>query len=270
MKSRFAGFIHCPAFLPPGVGIAAALFVAVLAVLSPQGIKRAEAYTITGDGSILVNASQARVSLVSYEAEFDDVFGMDSPVSQDIFSCKSQPAGVPVDLGIFDAGELVFRLKTPQGNTWLTGPASRNVDNFQHARLTSLSDTVIRIEWEDFWGGVDQDFNDCIVDVVIQELPTPTSTATAMPTATSTPTPMPTSTPTAAPTATPPSGCPGDVNHDGRVDWRDAVIVARAMFSRPGQPCWNPVADLNADGRIDWQDLWIVFRSLANRHCQCR
>ena len=205
MKRKFATPVRPIGFLPPGVGIAAAFLVAALAVLSPQGIGKAEAYTITGDGSILVSASQVAVSLVSYEAEFDNVFGMDSPRPQDIFSCKSQPAGVPVDVGIFGAGELIFRIRTPQGNTWLTGPASRNVDNSQHAQITPISDTVIRIGWEDFWEGGDQDFNDCVVDVTIQEIPTATPTAsnTPAPTATSTPVTYPTATPTDMPAATP-------------------------------------------------------------------
>jgi hypothetical protein len=205
MQRKFASFIHYPSFLPPGVGIAAALFVAALAVLSPQGIGKAEAYTISGDGSIIVNASHVSVTLVWYEAEFDDLFGMDSPVPQDFFSCHTQPAGVPVDAGVFDAGELIFRIKTPDGNTWLTGPASRNADNVQHAQLTPISDTVIRIGWEDYYGGGDQDFNDCVVDVTIQELPTatPTASSTPAPTATSTPAATPTGTHTPLPTDTP-------------------------------------------------------------------
>ena len=195
MKRKFATPVRSIGFLPPGVGIAVALFVAALAVLSPQDIGKAEAYTVTGDNRIVVNASQVQVSLVWYEAEWDNIFGMDSPASQDIFHCKSQPAGVPIDLGIFGAGELVFRLKTPEG-TWLTGPASRNADNIQHAQLEPISDTVIRIHWEDQSGGGDQDFNDCNVEVTIQDLPT------ATPTASTTPAPTATSTPVAEPTAT--------------------------------------------------------------------
>ncbi|MGA2284857.1 MAG: dockerin type I domain-containing protein [Dehalococcoidia bacterium] len=268
MKRKSGRPIRSLPFLPTGLGIAVALLVAALAFLSPQGIGKAEAYSVTNDGRIMVNGSRVHVSLVWYEAELDDVFGMDSPVSQDLFTCKTQPAGVPIDLGVFDAGELVFRLKTPEGNTWYTGPASRNADNFQHAQLEVMSDTVVRIHWEDYYGGGDQDFNDCNVEVTIEDLPTPTSTFTPLPTATSTPTPMPTSIPTS--TVVPPSRCPGDVNHDGRVDWRDAFIVMNAMFSRPGQPRWNPAADLNGDKRIDWSDLEIVFRSLLNPRCWCQ
>jgi hypothetical protein len=204
MKRKFATPVRSIGFLPPGVGIAVALFVTALAVLSPQDIGKAEAYTIA-DGSILINASQVQVSLVWYEAEFDNVFGMKSPESQDIFHCNSQPAGDPIDLGTFGAGELVFRLKTPEGNTWLTGPASSNTDNFQHAQLEQWSDTAIRIHWEDTSGGGDQDFNDCNVEVTIRELPTatPTASSTPVPTATSTPVAEPTATATPPPTDTP-------------------------------------------------------------------
>ena len=103
----------------------------------------------------------------------------------------------------------------------------------------------------------------------------PTATFTpVLPTATFTPTPVPptatpTSTPvvTASPTATAtPSQCL-DIDGDGRVTGRDVSIVARALFSRPGQPRWNPVADVNHDGRVDLRDLLMVVRSLLNPVC---
>jgi hypothetical protein len=281
MKRKFGSPVRSLAFWPPGVWIAVALFVAALAVLSPQGIGKAEAYTITGDGRIVVNASQVQVSLHWYEAEFDNVFGMDSPVPQDILSCKSQPADVLVDIGTFDAGELIFRLKTPEGNTWLTGPASRNADNFQHAQLEPISDTVIRIHWEDQYGGGDQDFNDCNVEVTIHDLPTATPTNTPMPpNATSTNTPAPptstftptatqvVATATATATNTPsPQGCL-DLNGDGKVSGRDVAIVARALFTHPGNRRWNPVADVNHDGQVNLTDLFLVIKSMQNKACR--
>jgi hypothetical protein len=243
MKRKFATPVRSIGFLPPGVAIAAALFLAALAVLSPQGVGKAEAYTITDDGSILVNASQVAVSLVWYEAELDNVFGMDSPVSQDFFSCRSQEAGVPVDAGIFGAGELIFRIKTPDGNTWLTGPASRNADNIQHAQLEPISDTVIRIHWEDQYGGGDQDFNDCNVEVTIQEFPTPT--------------PTPTTTPTA-------SGPCGDVNSSGGTTMVDAMLIAQCVAGLTDCVSLDPwAADVNCSLGESMVDAMLIAQKVA-------
>ena len=205
MKRRLANWFHSPAFWPLGVGIATIFFAVLLAVFTPQNAGKAEAYTITEDGRIIVNAGQVKVTLVSHDADYNNQFGMSSPVSQDFFYCRTQLEGVPIDIGTFGPGELIFRCKTPAGYTWYTGPASRNVDNFQHAHLTRISDTVVRIGWEDLYGGGDQDFNDCVVDVTIEELATatPTATNTPVPTNTSTPTATSTFTPTPTPTNTP-------------------------------------------------------------------
>lgn len=216
MKLRLTNCLRSPVFWPAGVGIVAVVFAITLAAFGPQGGERAEAYTITPDGRILINASHVQVTVACYEASYDNYFGIsspsplppDPPSPRDLFHCKDLPTPTNVDIGVFGAGELVFSIKTPTDPvyTWLTGPASRNVDNFQHDRLTQISDTVVRVSWEDLYGGGDQDFNDCEIDVTIEELPTatPTATNTPVPTATFTPTatPVPTDTPTSTPTST--------------------------------------------------------------------
>jgi hypothetical protein len=207
MKRRLASWFHSPAFWPLGVGIATIFFAVLLAVFTPQNAGKAEAYTITTDGRILINASHVKVTVACYDADYNNYFGMESPVSQNFFHCKDpQYQGIPLDIGNYGPGELEFRIITPENYTWYTGPASRNVDNFQHNRLTHISDTVVRIGWEDLYGGGDKDFNDCEVDVTIEELPTATPTATNTPvhtvTFTPTATPLPTDTPTPTATAT--------------------------------------------------------------------
>ncbi len=95
--------------------------------------------------------------------------------------------------------------------------------------------------------------------------PTRTRTPTFTPTGTRTPTPTATRTPTVSPT--PPSACRGDVNGDGRVDWRDVAIVMKALLTQPGDKRWDPVADVNGDGRVDVLDLAIVLSSMLNPRC---
>jgi hypothetical protein len=213
MKLRLMNSLRSPVFWPAGVGIIALVLATALAVFGPQGAGRAEAYTITPDGRIVINASHVKVTVACYDADYNNLFGMQAPTSQDFFHCKdAQYQGIPLDIGNYGPGEIEFRITTPsqspgpQPYTWYTGPASRNADNFQHNRLTHISDTVVRIGWEDLYGGGDQDFNDCEVDVTIEELPTATPTATNTPvhTATFTPTatPLPTDTPTPTATAT--------------------------------------------------------------------
>jgi hypothetical protein len=103
--------------------------------------------------------------------------------------------------------------------------------------------------------------------------PTPTKTHTPTPTNTHTPTPVQptatfTPTPSAGPTATPvPSEC-YDLDGDGRVTGRDVAIVARALFSHPGDRRWNDSADVNDDERVDLRDLFVVIRSLLSPECR--
>jgi len=225
MKRRLTSWFHSPAFWPLGVGIATIFFAALLAVFTPQNAGKVEAYTIETDGRLTINLSQVRVTLNCYEASYNNDFGIFSPSPlqgglgpspRHLFYCKDLPLPTNVDIGTFGQGELVFYITTPsqspgpQPYTWKTGPGSRNADGLQHAHLTRISDTVVRIGWEDLYGGGDNDFNDCVVDVTIEELPTATPTATNTPisTATFTPTPVtpsptPTNTPEPTPTNTP-------------------------------------------------------------------
>ena len=106
----------------------------------------------------------------------------------------------------------------------------------------------------------------------------PTATNTPVPpTATNTPVPptatpvVPTATPVVGtPTSTPsPHGCfDFDINKDGKVDGRDISIVARALFSSPGNRRWNPAADVNGDEKVTLADLFLVIESSHDRECE--
>jgi tungstate transport system substrate-binding protein len=55
---------------------------------------------------------------------------------------------------------------------------------------------------------------------------------------------------------------PEDLNLDGKVNILDAIILANAFGSTPGDPRWNPAADINNDGIINILDAI----SLANHY----
>jgi hypothetical protein len=48
------------------------------------------------------------------------------------------------------------------------------------------------------------------------------------------------------------------VNHSGRVDGADLILLSAAFGSTPSDSNWNPDADLNQDGAVNGQDLTIL------------
>lgn len=65
-----------------------------------------------------------------------------------------------------------------------------------------------------------------------------------------------------------PVPCPADVNGDGKLTIRDLIEVARALWSHPDSPRWNPAADLNGDDFVSFRDFWIVLRSFSDPACR--
>jgi parallel beta-helix repeat protein len=60
-------------------------------------------------------------------------------------------------------------------------------------------------------------------------------------------------------------GIQGDINGDGTVDIYDAILLAGAYGSKPGNPSWNPNADLNDDNTVDIYDA-IILANHYNQH----
>src|SRR5690606_19245691 len=86
----------------------------------------------------------------------------EGPPAKIIGTNHSTPVGSNVELGTFMAGtELVFYIYvTNTGQTFYTGPASRNPDNQVHAAIEQVGDRLFRIGFEDSWGGGDRDYDD--------------------------------------------------------------------------------------------------------------
>ncbi|MGD0495783.1 MAG: dockerin type I domain-containing protein [Candidatus Bathyarchaeia archaeon] len=55
----------------------------------------------------------------------------------------------------------------------------------------------------------------------------------------------------------------GDINGDGVVDIYDAIQMAKAFNTAPGNPKWNPNADLNHDGFVDIYDAIILANNFG-------
>lgn len=72
------------------------------------------------------------------------------------------PAGTTVSLGALPVGtELQFAIVvTDNGNTYHSGPSSRNEDGFDHAAVTYIGECRWIVGFEDQYGWGDQDFND--------------------------------------------------------------------------------------------------------------
>jgi len=58
---------------------------------------------------------------------------------------------------------------------------------------------------------------------------------------------------------------PGDINGDGSVDIYDAILLAGAYYSKPGNLNWNSNADINGDNIVDIYDAIIVAKYYGQR-----
>jgi hypothetical protein len=58
----------------------------------------------------------------------------------------------------------------------------------------------------------------------------------------------------------------GDINNDGNIDIHDAILLAAAFRSKPGDPNWNSKADLNHDGAIDIYDAIIMATNFGKTY----
>jgi len=59
-------------------------------------------------------------------------------------------------------------------------------------------------------------------------------------------------------TVVPAPQLPGDINGDGTVNFKDAILLGAAFGSQPGDPNWNPNADINGDNIVNFKDAIIL------------
>jgi hypothetical protein len=58
----------------------------------------------------------------------------------------------------------------------------------------------------------------------------------------------------------------GDINGDGKVDLKDAVLLAGAYGSRPGEAKWDARCDLDGNGAVGLSDLVTLAYHYGEPH----
>ena len=126
------------------------------------------AYDMHPAAGLVVTGSDAlTATYLGSDAGYTSELYLNSPVNVYIATGHATATGTATGLGAFTPGtELVFSiLVTNSGDTFLSGPASRNADCFRHAAITYSGDCVWLVGFEDSYGGGDQDFDDIILEI---------------------------------------------------------------------------------------------------------
>jgi hypothetical protein len=131
----------------------------MLGLMSGPAHAQGNAVYASGDG-----ISHVRI-LRRADASFTHEIYLVSPVS--IFIGLSSEAGKLVQLGHFPEGtELEFAIYiVDTGDTFYTGPASRNPDDIEHAAVSVINPKQVLVGFEDLFGGGDFDYNDVLLRV---------------------------------------------------------------------------------------------------------
>lgn len=118
------------------------------------------------------NTSDVIVDFAFSDAGYTNTFKLSTPrgislgYSQGTIPNRvGTPFGTTWNLGKFSVGQELIFTDTANGQTYYTGPASRNPDGFTHAaislkNLTGGTYHKYLVTFEDFWQGGDKDYND--------------------------------------------------------------------------------------------------------------
>ena len=121
------------------------------------------------------NGGDVTVTVQSSSAGFLSELRLYS-TAPDIFIAYNAPNGNPAGTFVtltaaqldvdHDVGdELVFGIRvTNTGNVFKLGPAGRNADGVIHGAIDNLGGGVLRVGFEDLFGGGDRDYNDNVFD----------------------------------------------------------------------------------------------------------
>lgn len=115
--------------------------------------------TLAQEGEVILTVLRGE------EAAFNNLVGIASPVDQDLYWSKNEVEGTQFNLGPLPAGELIFRITTPENRTYYTGPGVRNPDGLVHANVQDLTGGVFWVGWEDLFNGGDFDYDDVFFQI---------------------------------------------------------------------------------------------------------
>jgi hypothetical protein len=129
---------------------------------SAVGVIGAQLYWQGGDVTITVQpATAGYTSLLSlYSADPDIALALNTAVGTSVTI-----ADAVIDANHNIGDELVFGIYVQNtGDTFLMGPGSRNADGLAHGAITNLGGGVLRVGFEDLFGGGDRDYDDNVFD----------------------------------------------------------------------------------------------------------
>ncbi len=137
------------------VATASLLLLALSLLISHAHAQEGARIMLTG------SCIEVRIEVLASEAAYtSDFLGPGGDLG-----LTNRDLGGQVVLSNLPAGELVLGIRVSEtGDTFRTGPASRNPDNIAHARLSRLS-SGWAVAFEDFRDGGDRDFNDAVLSV---------------------------------------------------------------------------------------------------------
>jgi len=98
------------------------------------------------------------------DSSFTDGIYLLSP-GPERFLASNRQIGRTLNLGILPAGEIIFGIRTPEGNTFQTGDPNRNPDHVAHAKVKSFKISgAVELWFEDLPAGEsDFDYNDAAI-----------------------------------------------------------------------------------------------------------
>ncbi len=164
-------------------GVLAAGLLSVAGAASAVPVLGAQLFWAGGDVTITVQGSSAGfLSELRLYSTIPDIFiafnaPNGNPVGTTVTLTNAQ---LDVDHNIGD--ELVFGIfVTNTGDTFKLGPSSRNADSEIHGAIDNLGGGVLRVGFEDLFGGGDRDYDDNVFDftgaVVTTRVPEPATLA---------------------------------------------------------------------------------------------
>lgn len=135
--------------------------LAVLGLVLPA----AQAVPILGGSVVVENDGEVVAKFLGHTAGYTNLLFLSAPgnILGTIFNNHTTPIGTTVSLGNFTAGtELIFAINVLNtGDTFYSGPASRNADGLAHAVVDdAFSLTETYVGFEDLYGGGDKDYDD--------------------------------------------------------------------------------------------------------------